>query len=582
LKQTQKCGWTNRQQGTLDVGTTKIDDGAINRSLWAYLQNPESERAQYNETTDKTLTLLRFKRSSDSRDVGVLTWFSVHGTSMYGNNTHAAADNKGVAAWMFEESVQGDDGVADGFVAGFSQGSVGDTTPNVLGAWCDDGSGKMCTLKNSTCSGTSEACHGRGPEFQALDLGVSSCHEMGRRQYAGARSVYVSRFYLSFSTDIAMVTEPLPQDSLATTSTPVTGTTVKSFHFFHDMRYWNFTTLNGTAAQTCPAALGYSFAAGTTDWPGAFDFTQNDTGKPDANPLWIAVRDLIKDPTPQQKACQQPKPVLLDVGELSEPYPWAPNIVDVMSMRVGNLFIIASPSEVTTMSGRRWRDAVAQEGANFIDDPMVVLTSPANTYAHYLATPEEYVAQRYEGASTLFGQHELDAYINLTIDNMHYLHPDSTDTPDQGTLPPNDVGVSLSFIPGVVADNPPIGKSFGDVLVQPNASYPVGAVVNATFQGADPRNNLRLDQTYAAIEQQTTSGGPWTQVKDDTDWFLVYTWRRTNVVLGYSEVDISWETYGNAVPGTYRVRYYGDSKSLLTGKVSAFDGASNIFQLTSS
>jgi neutral ceramidase len=372
------------------------------------------------------------------------------------------------------------------------------------------------------------------------------------------------------------------QDALATTSTPVTGSTVKSFHFFHDMRYWNFTTLNGTQAQTCPAALGYSFAAGTTDWPGAFDFTQNDTGKPDANPLWVAVRDLIKDPTPQQKACQYPKPVLLDVGELSEPYPWAPNIVDVMSMRVGNLFIIASPSEVTTMSGRRWRAAVAQEGANFIDNPMVVLTSPSNTYAHYLATPEEYVAQRYEGASTLFGQHELDAYINLTLDNMHYLNPSSTDTPDQGPLPPNDVNVSLSFIPGVVADNPPIGKYFGDVLVQPNSSYPVGAVVNVTFQGADPRNNLRLDGTYAAIEQQTSSGGSWTQVKDDTDWFLVYTWRRTNVVLGYSEVDITWETSGNAVPGTYRVRYYGDAKSLLTGDITAFDGASNSFTLTSS
>jgi neutral ceramidase len=189
-------------QGTLDVGTTSIDDGAINRSLWAYLQNPESERAQYNETTDKTMTMLRFKRSSDSKDVGVLTWFSVHGTSMYGNNTHAAADNKGVAAWLFEESVQGDDSVADGFVAGFSQGSVGDTTPNVLGAWCDDGSGKMCTLQNSTCNGTSEACHGRGPDFRALDLGVSSCYEMGRRQYAGARSIYVSLPASSFLSDL--------------------------------------------------------------------------------------------------------------------------------------------------------------------------------------------------------------------------------------------------------------------------------------------------------------------------------------------------------------------------------------------
>lgn len=28
--------------------------------------------------------------------------------------------------------------------------------------------------------------------------------------------------------------------------------------------------------QTCPAALGFAFAAGTTDGPGAFDFKQGD------------------------------------------------------------------------------------------------------------------------------------------------------------------------------------------------------------------------------------------------------------------------------------------------------------------
>jgi neutral ceramidase len=30
-------------------------------------------------------------------------------------------------------------------------------------------------------------------------------------------------------------------------------------------------------AKTCPAAMGFAFAAGTTDGPGAFDFKQGDT-----------------------------------------------------------------------------------------------------------------------------------------------------------------------------------------------------------------------------------------------------------------------------------------------------------------
>ena len=161
--------------------------------MWAYLHNPEDERARYDAEVDTTLTLLRFKRASDSKNIGVLSWFPIHGTSLYVNNTHVAGDNKGVAAWMFESAMKGHDSAVDDFVAGFSQANVGDTTPNVLGAFCDDGTGDRCSLENSTCAdGKSQSCHGRGPEFHKLDLGVSSCYEMGRRQYAGAREVYVS------------------------------------------------------------------------------------------------------------------------------------------------------------------------------------------------------------------------------------------------------------------------------------------------------------------------------------------------------------------------------------------------------
>lgn len=177
--------------GYLSFGATNITDANLSRSLYAYLANPASERAMYSSDVDKTLTMLRFQRASDSKNIGVLTWFPVHGTSMLENNTHVSGDNKGVAAYLFEKAVATDPSAADGFVAGFSQANVGDTTPNVLGAWCDDGSGKMCTFENSTCGGTSQACHGRGPLFQKVDLGVSSCFEIGRRQYAGAKSLYV-------------------------------------------------------------------------------------------------------------------------------------------------------------------------------------------------------------------------------------------------------------------------------------------------------------------------------------------------------------------------------------------------------
>lgn len=551
-------------EGYLDVGTVNITDGNLSRSLYAYMNNPEEERAQYDSSTDQTLTMLRFQRASDGLNMGVLTWYPVHGTSMYGNNTHVAGDNKGVAAYLFEQSMADDDSAADGFVAGFSQANVGDTTPNVEGAWCDDGSGEMCSYENSTCSnGKSEDCHGRGPLFQNVDLGVTSCYEMGRRQFQGAKDLY---------------------DAFDTQSTPIVGSTVKSYHFFNNMSYWEFDLPNGTTVHTCPAALGNSFAAGTTDWPGAFDFTQADSGDPN-NPFWNAVAYLLKDPGPEQVACQAPKPILLDVGEIYEPYEWTPDIVDIQSFRAGQFIIIVSPSEATTMSGRRWRNAVKEEAAaTFLNDtePIVVLGGPANTYAHYVATFEEYQIQRYEGASTLFGQYELNAYINLSLSSLHYLSPDATTSPPAGPFPPDNRDVSLDFITGVVYDGNPIGSPYGSVLSQPNDTYTIGSVVNVTFQGANPRNNLRLEGTFAAIEQlSTTDNTTWTQVRSDYDWYLVYTWERTDTVLGYSEVTISWETETYASPGTYRVVYYGDQKNIL-GKITAFNGTSDSFELVAS
>jgi len=216
-------------------------------------------------------------------------------------------------------------------------------------------------------------------------------------------------------------------------------------------------------------------------------------------------------------------------------------------------------------------------------EPTVVLGGPANSYAHYCATREEYGVQRYEGASTLYGPNELDAYIYLSTSNLQYLASNATSGPAAGPTPPDNraASESLSIINKdvVVYDNPPIGKSFGDVTVQPNASYTSGAVINATFVGANPRNNLRLEQTFTAVEQNIN--GVWTQIRDDKDWSLVYTWTRTNTLLGYSEVVISWETgVDDTGAGTYRIRYYGDNKVPVLGNIESFEGVSNSFTIT--
>lgn len=48
------------------------------------------------------------------------------------------------------------------FVAAFCQSNVGDTTPNIQGAFCVD-TGLSCDFNHSTCNGQNELCIGRGP-----------------------------------------------------------------------------------------------------------------------------------------------------------------------------------------------------------------------------------------------------------------------------------------------------------------------------------------------------------------------------------------------------------------------------------
>lgn len=308
---------------------------------------------------------------------------------------------------------------------------------------------------------------------------------------------------------------------------------MKSWHSFTDMTSFSFVLPNGTAAKTCPAALGYSFAAGTSDGPGAFDFTQGDSGTPDANPLWSVVKAFIKQPSAEQIACQAPKPILLDTGEITVPYNWSPNIVDQQLLRVGQFIMIVSPGEATTMAGRRWRNAVkeaAKSASLSTAEIEVVLGGPANSYTHYITTEEEYGVQRYEGASTLYGPSTLNAYINITTSNIAFLAPGSTSSPPVGPSPPDNRDNSLSFITGVVYDSAPLFKSFGDETVAPSATYSLGAVVNATFIAANPRNNLRLEETFAAVEQLSGTS-TWTQVQSDEDWNLVYYWYRDDGLL---------------------------------------------------
>src|SRR3546814_5838349 len=82
-------------------------------------------------------------------------------------------------------------------------------------------------------------------------------------------------------------------------------------------------------------------------------------------------------------------------------------------LRIGDLYLIGVPAEVTIVAGLRLRRAVAE----VVGVPVrkVLVQGYANHYMHYVTTPEEYDSQEYEGASTIFGRNELPALTQVSV-----------------------------------------------------------------------------------------------------------------------------------------------------------------------
>lgn len=297
----------------------------------------------------------------------------------------------------------------------------------------------------------------------------------------------------------------------------VTGK-INFIHQFVDMpaykaKYFNPKTKKTDAVRGCLPAMGYSFAAGTTDGPGAFDFTQ---GTITDNPLWNLVRDFLAKPSSDDIRCQAPKPILLATGRVTFPYEWQPKIVPTQLIQIGDVVIAPVPGEFTTMSGRRLRNevrrAIIDAGGN---DVQVILAGLSNMYTSYIATPEEYQVQRYEAASTIYGPHTLTIYLEQYQKLSQALVRD--ETLSTGPYPPDFDSSLLSFTMSVIYDTAPFGRKFGSVVRQPNAKYHVGQIASAEFISGNPRNDLHHGRTYLAVERKSADG-EWVMVAVDASW----------------------------------------------------------------
>ncbi|XP_054428430.1 neutral ceramidase isoform X2 [Pteronotus mesoamericanus] len=516
IMQSIEIAHKNMKPGKIFISKGNVDGAQINRSPYSYLQNPLSERERYSSNTDKEMLVLKMV-DLNGDDLGLISWFAIHPVSMNNSNHLVNSDNMGYAAYLFEQDKN--KGYLPGqgpFVAAFASSNLGDVSPNILGPHCVN-TGESCDNANSTCPiGGSTMCMAAGPGQDMLD----STQIIGRTLYQKAK------------------------------------------------------------VKTCKPALGYSFAAGTIDGAGSFNFTQGTTV---TDPFWETIRDqILGKPSNEIKECHKPKPVLVHTGELSKPHPWHPDIVDVQIITLGSLAITAIPGEFTTMSGRRLREAIKAEFATYgMQNMTVVISGLSNVYTHYVTTYEEYQVQRYEAASTIYGPHTLSAYIQLFRVLAKAIATDTVANLSRGPEPPFFKQLIIPLIPNI-PDKAPLGKNFGDVLQPLNPKYRVGDVAEVTFVGANPKNSAenRTHQTFFTVEKYENSSAGWQVVLNDASWETRFYWHKG--LMGHSNATVQWHISDTAQPGIYRIRYFGHIRKqdfLKPAVILSFESTSSVFEV---
>ncbi|XP_020517299.1 neutral ceramidase isoform X1 [Amborella trichopoda] len=583
---------------SLLINKGDVENAGINRSPSAYLFNPAQERAKYPQDVDPEMTLLKLVDQKTGAPLGAFSWFATHGTSMTKENKLISGDNKGAAARFFEDwftthegpsptspspnpgevffflsesnesiaAIKATGGEAcnnetsrqyrvrksQKFVGAFCQSNVGDVSPNVLGTICID-SGTPCDFNHSSCNGNNLLCVGRGPGYPDE---ISSTKIIGERQFQKAVDLFTTaKDQISGKVDYRHV-------------------------------YVNFTNIaveleSQEVVNTCPAALGPGFAAGTTDGGGIEGFQQGDTK---ISEKWRRTRDSLHKPSQSQIDCHKPKAILLDVGEMFEPYQWAPAILPIQILRIGQLVILAVPGELTTMAGRRIREAVKDTLVNqgkgeFDENTHVLIAGLANTYSQYITTFEEYQQQRYEAASTLFGPHTLSAYIQ-EFNKLAASMAIGENIGNEGPSPPDLSSVELILVKPPTGDRKPSNVNFGDVKKDVGSdNVKRGQIVSATFWSGNPRNDLLTEGTFAAVEMLSSDQKTWVPAYDDDDFSLIFKWSLENTTDS-GLATIQWEIPQTAALGVYRLRHFGSAKSLTASSLEYFTGTSSSFKVS--
>lgn len=499
----------------LTLLSSEVEEVGANRSRHAFDRNPAADRAENPDGIDRTAVTLHVTRGGTP--IGLVNWYSVHPTSFSHEIKHISGDNKGYAAWSTEVAAGVDHAnlAAAPFVAAFSQGAPGDITPN-MGLEPESGPG------------------GPGMAGQAKSVEI-----LGTRQAAGA------------SRDAGS-----PLDMAGRTGVAGRSRWVDMHRVQVDGKW----TPDGSAGRTGPAVLGAAFAASSQEDGGGLDIDIGLNEAERGGSPWVRELNNLAPIPEDVRGVHAPKDTLLPMGYID-------GLIQQRHLfgvwRIGGLVIAHLGFEPTTTSGLRIRQTIA--AAMDVPETNVVVQGYSCGYGHYITTPEEYERQEYEGGATAFGRLTLPA-AQQVFDGL------AGALASGGSV---ETGGPAGDLTGVIPDSPaaidlvdtaPMGKKFGDVLsVEPGREVSAGQRVTVKFAGANPNNNLRLEEGYLRIEKDGEL------VAHDSSWETLLTFHKN---LTETTTVVSWNT-ADVAPGTYTVILRGDWKDI-SQKKHSFSGSVDI------
>jgi neutral ceramidase len=599
----------HQDSSSIKLAIGQLLNANVNRDPLGYEQDSPSERAGFLDqnghevNVDKRFLQLNFVRGNGSA-VGALNWFGVHPTSMGNHDLLLSSDNKGYASLGFEKLMgtryaPDANGAADGkdnFVAAFAQTDEGDTVPDLfvfdrdVSGGNGPGQGVPYQFRGGTDDpyGFDQPGYEQGePKFTAVSGTKQLAQALTEFTQGSALSGPVDYrfFYADLSADA--ITDPTVlaglsyADEPADLYTPAKTTCTSGYgisQFAGGANAPDFGAAGYACGSDAPVPSYFSDARkgynGIYNGTGYLAVEKNDqviTVPFDGVAVYTAVTPLLCAAAKLRPGdgCQAEKPV--SIGASTNPVP-------VQIFRLGNLAVLGVPLEVTTMSARRLRKTVL-DALSPVGVDTVVIAGLSNDYHEYMATREEYTAQMYEGASTIFGPWQLAAIqqearkLALTL----------------ATGQPAPQGLAAAVLPtgpkSPVTVDPQ--SDFGSIVTDAKATYTQGDTVDVSFVSGYPGNDLKTMASYLYAEKQNSKGGWDAVATNGLDPQLTFIWHAHASLIntelaraGPSTVESLWQIPHDAPAGTYRIRHEGVYRLSADQAPTPYEGISSSFQIT--